>query len=103
MKKGLILSTLILTAAIPAIAGVDVNEMTSPKFLYNAGYSDEAIRLIQYDKAYANGMDLRAEEEAKVRNRSRMTKFWDYLDPARDDGKYFNRSLQFANPSYEDL
>ncbi len=103
MKKGLILSALLLTGAIPAFAGVDIHETTSPQYLYNGGYSDEAIRLIQYNKAYANGADLRAAEEAKAKDRGFMTKFWDYIDPSRDDGRYFNRSLQMSNPSYEDL
>ncbi len=103
MKKSFILIALLLTGAIPALAGVDIKESTSPKFLYNSGHSDEAIRLIQYNKAYANGLDFRAEEEAKVENRSFMTKFLDYLDPARDDGEFFNRSLQLSNPGYDDL
>lgn len=103
MKKGLILSALLLTGMIPAFASVDIHESTSPQYLYNGGYSDEAIRLIQYNKAYSNGIDFRAEEEAKARDKGFMTKFWDYLDPARDDGKFFNRSIQMSTPSYEDL
>lgn len=103
MKKGLILSALLLTASIPAMASVDIHETTSPQYLYNGGYSDEAIRLIQYNKAYANGMDLRAGEEQKARERSGFTKFFDYLDPSRDDGKFFNRGIRFSNPNYEDL
>lgn len=103
MKKIFILIALLLTGAIPALAGVDIKESTSPRFLYNSGHSDEAIRLIQYNKAYANGLDFRADEEAKVKNKNFITKFLDYLDPGRDDGKYFNRTIQLSNPSYEDL
>lgn len=103
MKKGLILSALLLTGIIPAFASVDIHESTSPQYLYNGGYSDEAIRLIQYNKAYANGADLRAAEEAKARDKGFITKFWEYVDPSRDDGKFFIRNLNLSNPGYEDL
>lgn len=103
MKKSLILSTMLLMAAIPAVASVDVRETTTPEYMYNGGYSSEAIRLIQYNKAYANGENLRALEQEKVRRRNFFVKFMDYLDPGRDDGKYMNRDLEMQNPNYEDL
>lgn len=103
MKKSLILSTIILAAAIPAFASVDVNESTTPQYLYNNGYSSEAIRLIQYNKAYSNAENFRAEEQEKARNRRWITKFLDYIDPSRDDGKFFNRDIEMANPTHEDL
>lgn len=103
MKKSLFLSAIILSAALPVLAAVDVNETTTPEFLYNGGYSTEAIRLIQYNKSYANGENLRSQEQNKVRNRSVFTKFMDYLDPSRDDGKFFNRDIELQNPNYEDL
>ena len=103
MKKSLILSTLMLMAALPALASVDIHESTSPHYLYNGGYSDEAIRLIQYNKAYSNGVDFRAEEEYKARNKGWGSKFLDYLDPSRDDGRFFNRNIQMSTPTYEDL
>jgi len=103
MKKSLILSTMLLMAAVPAVATLDVQESTSPEFLYNSGYSSEAIRLIQYDKAYANGENFRAAEQQKVRNKNIFVKFLDYLDPSRDDGRFLNRDLELQNPSYEDL
>lgn len=103
MKKSLILSALLLAAAVPAFATVGVYESTTPEFLYNGGYSSEAIRLIQYNKSYANGESLRSQEQNKSRKRSVWTKFLDYIDPGRDDGKFFNRDLQLNNPGYDDL
>lgn len=103
MKKSLFLSAIILSAALPALAAVDVNEYNSPEYLYNAGYSSEAIKLIQYNKSFANGEDLRARELNKVRNRSVFTKFMDYLDPSRDDGKFMIRDIELKTPNYEDL
>ncbi|HIS36005.1 TPA: hypothetical protein IAC10_05170 [Candidatus Scatousia excrementigallinarum] len=103
MKKSLILSAMMLMTAVPVLAGVDIHETTSPQYLYNGGYSDEAIRLIQYNKAYANGENLRAEEEQKARSKGWGSKFLDYLDPSRDDGRFFNRSIQMSTPTYEDL
>ncbi len=103
MKKSLILSTIMLMGAVPALAGVDIHETTSPQYLYNGGYSSEAIKLIQYNKAYANGEDFRAEEAARVNNKPFISKFLDYLDPSRDDGKFFLRDLELSTPTYEDL
>lgn len=103
MKKSLILTTLLLLTATQVQAAVDVHESTSPEYLYNGGYSSEAIRLIQYNKAYSNGTTLRAEEQQRIRNRGFFTKLLDYIDPSRDDGKFFNRNIEMHNPGYEDL
>lgn len=103
MKKSFILSTLMLLYAIPSFAAVDIHETTAPEYLYNNGYSSEAIRLIQYNKAYSNGIDFRAEEQNKIRNKNKFLKFMDYLDPSRDDNQFLLRDLRMQTPSYEDL
>lgn len=103
MKKSLILSTILLMSAVPVMASVDVHETTTPEYLYNGGYSTEAIRLIQYNKAYSSGENLRTLEQEKIRKRNFFVKVLDYLDPGRDDGKYMNRDLELQNPNYEDL
>ena len=102
MKKILVLSTLLLVS-VPALASVDVKESTDPNYLYNTGYSSEAIKLIQYNKAYSNGVEFRRQEQEKVKQRGFWTRFLDYVDPSRDDGKFFNRDLEMINPSKEDL
>ncbi len=103
MKKSLVLSAIMLMSAVPSFAGVDIHETTSPQYLYNGGYSSEAIKLIQYNKAYSNGENLRAEEEAKANSKPFISKFLDYLDPSRDDGRFFTRDLELSTPNYEDL
>lgn len=108
MKKNLLLLGMLVIAASPVLAGVDVHTTTEPYYLRNGNYSDEAIRLIQLDKHYANGIQVPQKKhvysENAFLNKSGevINAVFNYLDPALDDGKFFLRDMP-QEPGFDDL
>lgn len=97
MKK-LLLIVGLLALTLPAFAGVDVKETTTPQFLDNYGISDEGIRLIQVQKAAADGRAYEAQEQ----NVNFVRRFFNYLDPARDKGTFWRHDIKYY-PNTKDL
>ena len=100
MKKNLLLFGILVLAAAPALAEVDVNTLTEPYYLRNSNYSSEAIRLIQLDKHYANGIPVAQNKKVKYSDNKFLNATAEavhaafrYWDPAFDDGKYFTRDI----------
>lgn len=109
MKKLLLLGLVAMIAA-PAFAGMDVRESTSPETLRNGNYSEEAIRLIQLNKAYANAVPINLPDpnHYKIGNKffdttsDVLREIFIYIDPSYDDNKFFVRDLRFKT-GYEDI
>lgn len=108
MKKNLLLLGMLAIAASPVLAGVDVHTVTEPYYLRNGNYSEEAIRLIQLDKYYANGIQVtprkRVYSENGFLNKSGevIDAVFHYLDPGMDDHKFFLRDMP-QEPGFDDL
>lgn len=110
MKQKLVLLGLLAITAAPAFATMDVRESTTPETLRNGNYSEEAIRLIQLNKAYANAVpaNLPDPNHYKIGNKYFDTTsdvirtIFMYIDPSFDDNKFFVRDLRFKT-GYEDL
>lgn len=110
MKQNLLLIGLLAITAVPAFAGMDVHESTTPAVLRNGNYSDEAIRLIQLNKAYANAVPYTEADpnHFKIGNKVFDTtsdvirQIFIYADPAYNDHRFFTRDLR-TKPGYEDL
>lgn len=102
MKKNLLLLGLLAFAVAPAFAEVDVHTTTEPYFLRNQHFSDEAIRLIQLDKYYANGTPVPKVNKHKNKAVEVVDAVFKYIDPAWEDDKFFVRDMpqQFG---FEDL
>lgn len=97
MKKSLLIVG-ILALTLPAFAGINVEETTSPQYLENYGNSQEAIKLIQMQKAAANGEAYEVPEKKL----NFVQRFWNYVDPARDKGEFWQHDIKYS-PSAQDL
>lgn len=110
MKRNLLLIGLLALAAVPAFAGLDVRESTTPAVLRYGNYSEEAIRLIQMNKAYANARPYYEEDPNHIKignpvfdtTSDVIRQIFIYVDPAYDDHRFFTRDLR-TKPGYEDL
>lgn len=108
MKKNLLLLGMLVVGASPVLASVDVHTTTEPYYLRNGNYSSEAVRLIQLNKHYANGVEINTRT-----SRFPNDTFWHktgnvvdavfkYIDPAWDDKKFFVRDMP-QQPGFNDL
>ncbi len=85
MKK-IIISTIILTFALgllPAVAAIDTERLLNEDYLRNAGYSPEAIRMINI-KRY----DPYAPYEEPQYTKNIIKRFVQYMDPLAESGKF---------------
>ncbi len=109
MKRNLLLGILAL-ATLPAFASMDVKESTTPETLRNGNYSEECIRLIQLNKAYANAVPYKEPDYNRVKIGNKVfdttsdvvRNIFIYLDPSYDDHKFFTRDIRM-NTGFEDL
>lgn len=85
-------------------------ESTTPEVLRNGNYSEECIRIIQLNKAYANAVPYNEPDPNHIKIGN---KFFDttsdivrnifiYLDPSYDDNKFFTRDIRMKT-GFEDL
>lgn len=108
MKKNLLLFGILVIAASPVLAAVDVKQSTEPEYLRNSNYSSEAVRLIQLNKHYSNGEPVTVEKrrysDNKFLNKSGevVNAVFKYIDPGYDDGKFFVRDME-QQPGFDDL
>ncbi|MCQ2788974.1 MAG: hypothetical protein MJ229_01215 [bacterium] len=99
MKKFFyILISLIIFNANIAQAEVTVDEITSERYVRNHGYSAETYRLMNLQHAQIAGTEADVVPQPN-RNRkfSLIRKFFIYIDPALDDGKFGEHSVDFSN------
>lgn len=107
MKKKIFLTTLIaLFASVPAFASITPSEASSSEYLDGRGHSDSLVELVQINKAQINGETYVTKDEMKHANDSTFVKwvrkFFIYVDPALDDGKFLNHDTK-SSQSYDDL
>lgn len=102
MKKSLFLFGVIVMAAAPVLAGVDVKTTTEPYYIRNQHYSEEANRLIQLNKAYANGVPVHQKKQKATKAGEVVDTVFKYVDPGWDDNKFFVRDMP-QQPGFSDL
>ena len=84
--KRLIISTIFLALAcgtLPAISAIDTERLLNEDYLRNAGYSPEAIRMINI-KRY----DPYAPYEEPPRTNNLIKRFVQYIDPLAESGRF---------------
>ena len=101
--SSLILGAFLLTTPVCAVT---VEESSSPEYLRNRGYSNSMIDMTEYSKASANGEKYISQQDVEHYYDSKLTKFikrfFNYIDPAVDDGKFMNHDIKLS-PSVNDL
>lgn len=96
-----ILIGLILFNANIAQAEVTVEEITSERYVKNHGYSDETYRLMNLQHSQIAGTEADVVSQPKnYRKFSLIRKFFIYFDPALDDGRFGEHSIEFTQKSY---
>lgn len=117
MKNSVIILGFMLLLSIPASAAVTPEQMRSDEFIQNHGYSPETVRLIDLQHAQVNGQKcnytpaktptLVASEKLEKKYKyfkpvhTVWTKFFNYMDCARNDGKFGQRIIRTG--VYDDL
>lgn len=105
-NKILLLAGLVAIAGIPANAELTVDDLSSREYLLNHGYSETMVDIIDLQKSNINGEKADIPIYHRYDNKPAIykwiDKFFIYLDPALDDGKFLKRNQNFS-PSVEDL
>lgn len=97
MKKifYILIGLIIFNAGI-AQAEVTVDEITSEKYVRNHGYSAETYRLMNLQHAQISGTEADIIPQPKSYKKFNLVrKFFIYLDPALDDGRFGEHSIQY--------
>ncbi len=106
MKKFLLVFG-VLAISLPAFAGIGVEESTSSEYLRNYGYSTEAVKYINLNKAQVKGekfvtpiSDRRQSNlytDSAVWNTivDKTVDFFNYLDPAQDRDKFMRQDIKY--------
>lgn len=106
MKKTLLLIALIGFIALPALAELTVEDVSSDAYLKNHGYSSAVVNAVNKTKAQVNGEPLAEpveREEYNIPVVKYFRKFIMYLDPSLDDHSFMNDHEIHTSPSYQDL
>ena len=85
MKK-IIISAVVLSFAcglLPAVAVIDSERLLNEDYLRNAGYSQEAVRMINV-KRY----DAYAPYEEPKKSKNFIKRFVQYMDPLTESGRF---------------
>ncbi len=85
MKK-LIISTILLALAcgvLPALAAIDTDRLLSEDYLRNAGYSPEAIRMVNIKRYDPYSPYVEPKRETNL-----IKRFVQYMDPLAESGRF---------------
>ncbi len=102
------LSSLILGAFLLStpVCAVTVEESSSPEYLRNRGYSSSMVDMTEYSKASVNGQKYISQDDVEhyyeTKFKKGLKRFFKYVDPAIDDGKFMNHDIKLS-PSVDDL
>jgi len=108
MKTKLLLTVLMISAVctVSSQAAITVDQMTSPEYLNNNGYSYSSVDKVQIEKARAQGLEYYTKDETDYNNMKQPAKFFRklyvYFDPAAEDYSPYHHNEK-TSPSYTDL
>ena len=93
MKKLIILAILLTISYsfLPAKAAIDTERLLNADYLRNAGYSPATIDILN-----AKRYDPYAPFEENKNKKNIFVRFWQYMDPAVDNGR-FGRGVASPN------
>lgn len=112
MKK-LLLIVGVLAISLPAFAGIDVHESTSPKYLENYGCSRETVKYVQMNKANVNGEKYVAPARYQTYRKyytnsevwnnlvDKTRSFFNYFDPSLDKDKFMHQDIKYYADSQD--
>ncbi len=103
MKKLFLIALLtVISVQLQSGAAVTVDQLTSPTYMHNNGYSDITTDKMTVQKARAQGVEYYTAKEKKAKKCQFIKRFFTYTDPSLDDQSFFHHDIK-ANPSYSDL
>lgn len=92
-KISLILSLMVMIS-LPVSAYVITEEVTSPEYIINNGYSHVTADHVQLEKARARNQEYKTE---RTMHKTWWRKAWEYIDYGTDDGMLLQHDI---NPGY---
>ena len=104
--KILLLTGLMVTAMLPASAQLSAEDASSREYLINHGHSSVTADIVELNKGAATGEKIVLPVDTKYDNKpivyKWIDKFFIYMDPALDNGKFLREDTKF-HPSLDDL
>lgn len=108
MKKNLLLLVCLLGLSLPASAVISPEELASPTYTMQHGYSAEMARLIDLQNTQITGAPKTyVNPDPAWYETNKFVKFvrnvFIYLDPALDNEKFGDNRIEFSNTYKEEL
>lgn len=104
--KTLLILGIAAMTILPACAELTVDDVSSRDYLINHGHSAATIDIIDLQKNAVNGNKIVLPIDNKYENKPLVYKWVDkfflYLDPALDNGKFLREDTKFY-PNVDDL
>ena len=104
--KLLLLTGLFAIIILPAGAQLSAEDASSREYLINHGHSAATADIVELSKGAANGEKVVLPVDRKYDNKpivyKWIDKFFIYMDPALDNGKFMREDTKFQ-PSVDDL
>ncbi len=104
--KTLLLAGLLAIVVLPASAQLSAEDASSREYLINHGYSSATADIVELNKGATNGEKIVLPVDRKYDNKpivyKWIDKFFIYMDPALDNGKFMREDIKF-HPSLDDL
>lgn len=106
MRKNLFIIGLLILIAAPAFAELTVDDVVSPEYMRNKGYSQATINATQKVIAQSNGEPLAEPLEHKYYGKGffkAVRRVFTYIDPSLDDHSFMNDHEIRTTPRFDDL
>ena len=104
--KILLLAGVLAVSLLPVNAQLSVDDASSREYLINHGHSAATADIVELSKGAANGEKVVLPVDRKYDNKpivyKWIDKFFIYMDPALDNGKFMREDTKFQ-PSVDDL
>lgn len=104
--KTLLLLGMFALAMLPVRAELTVDDVSSREYLINHGHASSAADIVELTKGSVNGAKVYLPVDYKYENKPLVykwvDKFFIYLDPAQDNGKFLREDTKFY-PNVDDL
>ena len=98
MKKYVLICLLLFFVQTPGSAILPDDEMTTPHYVINNGYSQDMAEMVNMQRARATGEEIVPVKPQKRINRTPVGRFFrkclEYLDPALDDDSFYVHDIK---------
>ncbi len=105
-NKLLLLVGLLAIVALPASAQLSAEDASSREYLINHGHSAATADIVELNKGATTGEKVVLPVDRKYDNKpivyKWIDKFFIYMDPALDNGKFMREGTKF-HPSIDDI